>query len=61
MADITRLESTIMLTQGSCIFHHSCISVGTRKGYSVINCDPFGKIYSKSEFPSSSGYQPHAN
>lgn len=27
----------------------SCISVGTKKGYSIINCDPYGKMYSKSE------------
>ncbi|GHJ86011.1 hypothetical protein NliqN6_2413 [Naganishia liquefaciens] len=35
----------------SCNFNQdfSCISVGTRKGYSVINCDPFGKIYSKND------------
>lgn len=26
-----------------------CISVGTRKGYSVTNCDPFGRVYTMSE------------
>lgn len=25
----------------------SCISVGTRSGYKIYNCDPFGKCYSK--------------
>ena len=25
----------------------SCISTGTRKGYSITNCDPFGKVYGK--------------
>ncbi|KAI6037629.1 WD40 repeat-like protein [Pisolithus marmoratus] len=24
---------------------YSCISVGTRKGYSITNCDPFGRVY----------------
>jgi hypothetical protein len=35
----------------SCNFNQdfSCVSVGTRKGYSIVNCDPFGKIYSKCE------------
>lgn len=27
----------------------SCVSVGTRSGYSIINCDPFGRVYGKSE------------
>ena len=26
---------------------NSCISTGTRKGYSITNCDPFGKVYGK--------------
>jgi hypothetical protein len=26
-----------------------CISVGTRKGYSITNCDPFGRVYTMSE------------
>lgn len=25
----------------------SCISVGTKHGYRIYNCDPFGKCYSK--------------
>lgn len=25
-----------------------CISVGTRKGYSITNCDPFGRVYTMS-------------
>ncbi|KZS97373.1 WD40 repeat-like protein, partial [Sistotremastrum niveocremeum HHB9708] len=27
----------------------SCISVGTRKGYSVTNCDPFGRVYTQND------------
>ncbi|KAI8089007.1 WD40-repeat-containing domain protein [Halteromyces radiatus] len=27
----------------------SCISVGTKRGYRIYNCDPFGKCYSKAE------------
>ncbi|KAI9018938.1 WD40-repeat-containing domain protein [Hyaloraphidium curvatum] len=27
----------------------SCISVGTRHGYKIYNCDPFGKCYGKSD------------
>lgn len=27
----------------------SCIAVGHRKGYTILNCDPFGKVHSKSE------------
>ena len=25
----------------------SCVSVGTKHGYRIYNCDPFGKCYSK--------------
>ncbi|KAI8884598.1 WD40 repeat-like protein [Backusella circina FSU 941] len=28
---------------------YSCISVGTKTGYRIYNCDPFGKCYSKSD------------
>ncbi|BFZ62573.1 autophagy protein [Saitoella coloradoensis] len=28
---------------------YSCISVGTRRGYKIYNCDPFGKCYSKAD------------
>lgn len=33
----------------SCNFNQdfSCIAVGTQHGYSIINCDPFGKIYTQ--------------
>ncbi|KAM0750248.1 WD40 repeat-like protein [Meredithblackwellia eburnea MCA 4105] len=27
----------------------TCISTGTRKGYTITNCDPFGKVYNKNE------------
>ncbi|KAF8156581.1 WD40 repeat-like protein [Crassisporium funariophilum] len=27
----------------------SCISVGTRKGYSVTNCDPYGRVYTMND------------
>lgn len=27
----------------------SCIAVGHKKGYTILNCDPFGKVHSKSE------------
>lgn len=26
-----------------------CVSVGTKKGYSITNCDPFGRVYTMSE------------
>lgn len=29
----------------------SCVAVGTRSGYSITNCEPFGKVYSKSIGP----------
>ena len=32
---------------------HSCIAVGTRKGYSITNCDPFGRVYSNPSGPTS--------
>ncbi|KIJ15193.1 hypothetical protein PAXINDRAFT_169336 [Paxillus involutus ATCC 200175] len=28
---------------------YSCISVGTRKGYNITNCDPFGRVYTKDD------------
>ncbi|KAJ6558368.1 WD40-repeat-containing domain protein [Mycena capillaripes] len=28
---------------------YSCVSVGTRKGYSVTNCDPFGRVYTQND------------
>ncbi|KAI5825721.1 WD40 repeat-like protein [Schizophyllum commune Tattone D] len=27
----------------------SCISVGTRKGYQITNCDPFGRVYTQND------------
>jgi len=27
-----------------------CMSVGSRKGYSITNCDPFGRVYTQSAF-----------
>jgi autophagy-related protein 18 len=27
----------------------SCISLGTKKGYCITNCDPFGRVYTRSE------------
>ncbi|KAI9366091.1 WD40-repeat-containing domain protein [Zopfochytrium polystomum] len=27
----------------------SCLSVGTRSGYKIFNCDPFGKFYSRTD------------
>ena len=29
----------------------TCISVGSRRGYSITNCDPFGKVYARCEYP----------
>ncbi|KAJ7448383.1 hypothetical protein FB451DRAFT_1533057, partial [Mycena latifolia] len=26
---------------------YSCVSFGTRKGYSITNCDPFGRVYTQ--------------
>ncbi|MBW0497686.1 hypothetical protein O181_037401 [Austropuccinia psidii MF-1] len=28
---------------------NSCISVGTRSGYSITNCEPFGRLYAKAD------------
>ncbi|KAF7314925.1 WD40 repeat-like protein [Mycena indigotica] len=28
---------------------YSCVSVGTRGGYSIINCDPFGRVYTQND------------
>jgi len=28
---------------------YSCVSVGTKHGYKIYNCDPFGRCYSKSD------------
>ncbi|CDZ98524.1 wd40 repeat-like protein [Phaffia rhodozyma] len=28
---------------------YSCISIGTKNGYTIINCDPYGKIHSKEQ------------
>ncbi|KAF7790594.1 hypothetical protein EIP86_001550 [Pleurotus ostreatoroseus] len=30
----------------------TCISVGTRKGYSITNCEPFGRVYTQSIYRS---------
>ncbi|KAI0052038.1 WD40 repeat-like protein [Auriscalpium vulgare] len=27
----------------------TCVSVGTRKGYSITNCDPFGRVYTMND------------
>lgn len=34
----------------SCNFNqdYSCIAVGHKKGYTILNCDPFGKVHSNS-------------
>ncbi|KAJ7155195.1 WD40 repeat-like protein [Mycena filopes] len=28
---------------------YSCVSVGTRRGYSITNCDPFGRVYTMND------------
>ncbi|KAJ7061552.1 WD40 repeat-like protein [Mycena amicta] len=28
---------------------YSCVSVGTRGGYSIVNCDPFGRVYTQND------------
>ncbi|KAJ7198167.1 WD40 repeat-like protein [Mycena pura] len=28
---------------------YSCVSIGTHKGYSIINCDPFGRVYTQND------------
>ncbi|KAJ7758587.1 hypothetical protein B0H14DRAFT_2634672 [Mycena olivaceomarginata] len=33
---------------------YSCVSVDTRKGYSITNCDPFGRVYTQNTGPGSS-------
>ncbi|ORX37706.1 WD40-repeat-containing domain protein [Kockovaella imperatae] len=35
----------------SCNFNQdfSCIAVGHKKGYTILNCDPFGKVHSKND------------
>ncbi|PWY99192.1 autophagy-related protein 18 [Testicularia cyperi] len=32
---------------------HSCIAVGTRDGYSITNCEPFGRVYTNQSGPTS--------
>lgn len=32
---------------------HSCIAVGTRDGYSITNCEPFGRVYTNNAGPTS--------
>lgn len=32
---------------------HSCIAVGTRDGYSITNCEPFGRVYTNASGPTS--------
>ncbi|KAN0059720.1 autophagy protein [Thecaphora frezii] len=32
---------------------HSCVAVGTRRGYSITNCEPFGRVYSNPSGPTS--------
>ncbi len=29
---------------------HRCISVGTKKGYSITNVEPFGRVYTMSAY-----------
>lgn len=41
MFSLTRLVSSSTLSR--------CISVGTRKGYTITNCDPFGRVYTLSK------------
>ncbi|TEB26283.1 WD40 repeat-like protein [Coprinellus micaceus] len=31
----------------------SCISIGTKRGYSITNCDPFGRVYTMNDGPRS--------
>lgn len=31
----------------------SCLSIGTKRGYSIANVEPFGKVYTKSDGPCS--------
>ncbi|KAK1923607.1 putative autophagy-related protein 18 [Papiliotrema laurentii] len=35
----------------SCNFNQdfSCVAVGHKKGYTILNCDPFGKVHSKTD------------
>ncbi|GMK55001.1 hypothetical protein CspeluHIS016_0200570 [Cutaneotrichosporon spelunceum] len=35
----------------SCNFNQdfSCIAIGHKKGYTILNCDPFGKVHSKND------------
>lgn len=30
---------------------HSCVAVGTRDGYSITNCEPFGRVYTNNSGP----------
>lgn len=32
---------------------HSCVAVGTRDGYSITNCEPFGRVYTNHAGPTS--------
>ena len=56
---LTRISGAFPLTRRSCPvrptpLHRSCVSVGTRKGYSITNCDPFGRVFTSSLYPTSS-------
>ncbi|EMD34623.1 ATG18-like protein [Gelatoporia subvermispora B] len=42
-----RVNSNMLFTNFNQDF--TCISVGTRKGYSIINCDPFGRVYTMND------------
>ena len=52
---ISRPYSPLLRSSAHLILSLRCISVGTRKGYSITNCDPFGRVYTMSAYITSLG------
>ena len=49
MSKFTSLELLGLSSDSVCRDCCRCVSVGTRKGYTILNCEPFGKVHTKSE------------
>jgi len=47
--DFSYVERSIYSFNSQMSPDNRCISVGTRKGYSITNCDPFGRVYTMSQ------------
>jgi hypothetical protein len=44
----SRFHVSCCASRSTLAYRPRCISVGTRKGYSITNCDPFGRVYTMS-------------